>query len=385
MTKSLRVKLGIGLLLVVLVMVGRNLFGKTRMSDEEIDKLIYPAAPKDYRYPNPSTAALKRTMGCKDVYFMSELPRVNPLCLNVFKTQPEEISQMLKEGSYDRIVLYAEQSVFDAPTFSDASDTYIQNLYQNVKFMDQIAIPKLLAAYGLPDVSYIKVTKPYAYFYYRISSQEETDKICGTKDDKAGGCARSFYAAVIPLSAIGPQLSSALPVVRPTDKTRFSYLTHYPSDCYANGIFLHETSHLLNAAGQGSSGIRVMESWLNEQIAGYMRIYGAELVCGQGTVTLQKKPEVKDVPGSLAEFNSTLAAADLAHDYPSDNLCRQAILTEWYRYLSKGDYRSNFKRFFTEQRTGALSLTEDTVLVDFLLRLDPDPAARAFLLSNGCL
>ena len=235
-------------------------FSKARMSDEEIDKLIYPAAPKGYQYPNPPKEALTRTIDCKDVYYMSEFPRVNPLCLNVFKTSPEEISRMLKEGSYDRIVLYGQQSVFDAATISDKGETYIEDLYQNVKFMDQIAVPKMLAAYGLPNVSYIKATKPYPYFYFRISSQEETDEICNSKENMAGGCARNFYAAVIPLAAVGPQLSSALPVVRPTDKARFSYLTHYPSDCYANGIFLHETAHLLNAAGQGLSGRRVMES-----------------------------------------------------------------------------------------------------------------------------
>ena len=108
------------------------------------------------------------------------------------------------------------------------------------------------------------------------------------------------------------------------------------------------------------------------------------MVCGEGTVTLQQKPEVKDVPGALAEFNSTFAAAGLSHDYPSDNVCRQAMLTEWYRYLGKGDYRSNFKRFFVEQRAGTLSLMTDTVLANFLLGLDTDPAAREFLLSKGC-
>ena len=139
-------------------------FSKARMSDEEIDKLIYPAAPKGYQYPNPPKEALTRTIDCKDVYYMSEFPRVNPLCLNVFKTSPEEISRMLKEGSYDRIVLYGQQSVFDAATISDKGETYIEDLYQNVKFMDQIAVPKMLAAYGLPNVSYIKQRNPTLIF-----------------------------------------------------------------------------------------------------------------------------------------------------------------------------------------------------------------------------
>jgi len=82
-----------------------------------------------------------------------------------------------------------------------------------------------------------------------------------------------------------------------------------------------------------------MDSWLNEQIAGYFTIYGADLACGEQTVILQNKPEVKDIPKALAEFNSVFPSADLSHDYPADDTCRQAILTQWYRYLAKGDYR----------------------------------------------
>lgn len=389
------VKLGVGLLILA---IGWNLlsfwgpsglidllhFGKRGLPDAEIDKLINPVAPKGYSYPNPPNEAVKRKIDCQNLYYMSEFGRVDTLCLNLFRTSPEEISQELENNSYDRIVLYGQYSVFDAPRSADAGASYIQDLYQSIKFMDQIAIPKMAAAYGLSDLSYIKVTKPYSYLYYRISNQKEIDMVCQTGDDKAGGCARNYYAAIVPLSVIGNQFSSALPVVRPTDKARFSYLTHYPADCYANGVFLHETSHLFNAAGRALSGKQVMEGWLNEQIAGYMRIYGAELICGQGTVVIVKKPEVDDVPKALAEFNSTFAAAGLSHTYPDDNICRQAMLTEWYRYLSRGDYRNNFKRFFVEQRAEVPTLVDDASLAKYLLRLNPDPTTEEFLLSKGC-
>ena len=387
-------------LIAILIIVGGSLasfmgpsflidilhFGRKTLSDAEIDKLIYPAAPKGYEYPAVSPEAAGRSVNCQDIYQMTEFPRTNPLCLNVFQTSPSEITQTLLSGGYDRLVLYAENSVFDAPTSSDITKNYIFDLYNNAKFMDQIAIPKLLAAYGLSDVSYIQSTKPYPYLYYRISILDEADKICHYKDEaeKIKGCARGFYASVIPISAVGPQMSSALPIVRPTDKARFSYLTHFPADCFANITFLHETSHLLNAAGRAFTGTQVMESWFNEQVAGFFTIYGAELACGDGTVTLQHKPEVKDVPQELTQFNSTFAAADLSHDYPKDNLCREALLTEWYRYLSKGDYRENFKNFFVQQRATTPSLISDTIFANFLLRLDPDPSSRDLLLSKGC-
>lgn len=387
------------IVILLLIVLGYSLFsfvgptfvidilhlGKPKLSDEQIDKLINPIAPKGYQYPSPSIDALERTVDCNILYWMPEFPRTNPLCLNVFKTSPEEMTQMLNSGSYDRIVLYGQYSVFDAP-ISSTTNNYLQDLYQNVKFMDQIALPKFLSAYGLSDVSYIKISKPYPYLYYRISDLDEADKVCHYDDstEKVSGCARSFYASIIPITAVGPQHSNASPVLRSTDKARFSYLTHYPADCYANEVFLHETSHLLNDAGQGLTNIYVMDSWLNEQIAGFFAIYGAELACGEGTVTLQRKPEVKDVPKALVEFNAVFPSADLSHKYPTDNLCRQAMLTSWYQYLSKGDYRLNFTRFFTQQRAQTPSLVDDKILANFLLSLDPDPASKTLLLSKGC-
>jgi hypothetical protein len=361
-------------------------FGRPGLSDAEIDRLIYPVAPKGYAYPVPSAEAAERQVNCQDIYQMAEFPRENSLCLNVFQTSPEEMTQKLSSGGYDRIVLYAAYSIYDAPTSSDVTKNYITDLYHTAKFMDQIAIPKFLAAYGLTDVSYIKFTTPYPYLYFRISDLDEADKICHDKDasGKIQGCARSYYASIIPISAVGPQMSSALPLVRESDKARFIYLTHYPADCYANGIFLHETSHLFNAAGEAFTGIHVMDSWFNEQVAGFFRIYGAELTCGNGTVVMQKEPEVNDVPLALAKFNSTFAPVDLSHDYPKDNLCRQAMLTAWYRYLSRGDLSANFTRFFVEQRTTTPSLVSDTIFANFLLGLDPDPTSRALLVSKGC-
>lgn len=361
-------------------------FGKQTLSNIELDKLLYPVAPKGYKYPAPPAEAAERSINCQDIYQMTEFPRTNPLCLNVFQTSPEEIAQKLSGADYDRIVLYAQNSVYDAPTSSDVTRNYIKDLYRTAKFMDQIAIPKFLAIYGLTDVSYIKFTKPYPYLYYRISSLDEADKICHDKDasGKIQGCARSYYASIIPIFAVGPQMSSALPLARSADKARFIYLTHFPSDCYANLTFLHETAHLFNAAAEAFTGAYVMDSWFNEQVAGYFSIYGAELACGPGTVVMQKEPGVKNVPQGLAKFNCVFPPVDLSHDYPKDDLCRQALLTEWYRYLSEGDLRVNFTRFFVEQRATTPSLVSDTVFANFLLGLDPNPASRELLLAKGC-
>ena len=357
------------------------------LSDEAIDKLINPIAPKGYQYPKPSETALNRVVDCSVLYSMSEFPRSNPLCLNMYRTSEEEMTRGVATGNYDRIVLYGERSVFDAPTSADGTKEYVKNLYGTVRFMDSIALPKFLAAYGLSDVSYIKVTKPYPYIYYRISTLDESDTVCDQEgsSEKVGGCARNYYASVIPLFAVGPQLSSALPVLRKTDNKRFSYLSHYPADCFTNTVFAHETSHLLNAAIRSETGIQVMESWFNEQVAGFFGIYGADLACGDGTVTMQKNANVKDVPKALAEFNSTFAAAALSHSYPEDNICRQALLTQWYRLLSKGNYRDNFKRFFIEQRATTPSIVDDTTFAKLLLRLDTDSSSKDFLVSKGCI
>jgi hypothetical protein len=353
---------------------------------EQTMKLINPLPAKGYQYPKPSETALNRTVNCSDLYSLYEFPRTDPLCLNLFRTSAEDITRSLASGSYDRIVLYGERSVFDAPISSNVTKNYIKDLYETVKFMDLIAIPKFLSAYGLTDVNYIKVTKPYPYLYYRISSLDDSDKVChyGDATEKVQGCARSYYASVVPLAAVGPQLSNAKPIVRKTDNKRFSYLTHYPADCFTNETFAHETSHLLNDAGEGFTGKYVMDSWLNEQIAGLFGMYGADLACGEGTVTVQNKPDVKDAVKALIEFNSVFAPADISHKYPEDNICRQAMLTEWYAYLLKGNYRNNFKRFFMEQRATTPSIIDDTVCARFLISLDTDSQAKELLTSKGC-
>lgn len=359
--------------------------GKPRMSDEQIDKLINPVEPKNYQYPTPPEEALNRVINCSQIYSYEEFPRTNPLCLNLFQTNPEDIAQKLT-SSNDRIILYGERTIFDAPTSSPVTTrNYIQDLYDNVRFMDQIALPKMLSAYGLTDVSYA-ITKTYPHLYYRISTLEEADSVChyGDTTEKIRGCARGYSSSIIPITAVGPQLSNALPIVRTADKARFPYLTHYPSNCYANDVFLHETSHLLNDAGQATTRIYVMDPWFNEQIAGYFEIFGADVVCGDGTVILQHKPEVKDVPKALAQFNSVFPPPDLSHEYPFDNTCREALLTEWYRYLSQGDLKANFRNFFVAQRESVPSFSTDTIVANFLLSLDKDPSSRQFLISHGC-
>lgn len=356
------------------------------MSDEEIDRLIQPLGPKGYTYPEPSEEAKNRVVDCSQLYSMYEFPRTNPLCLNIYQTTPEQITQKVADGQYDRIVFYAERSVFDVPVSAQGEKNYISDVYQTVKFMDSIALPKFLKAYGLTDVSYVKDTKPYPYLFYRISSLDDSDKVChyGNSSEKVRGCARSYYVSIIPLSAVGPQLSNARPILRQTDKKRFSYLSHYPSDCFTNDTFAHETSHLLSKAVESESRIPSVDPWFSEQVAGFFGIYGDDLACGDGTITMQRKPEIKDAAKALVEFNSTFAPADLSHEYPVDNICRQAMLTEWYAFLSKGNYRDNFQRFFKEMRATTPSLIDDTVFAKFLLRLDPDPAAKDLLISKGC-
>lgn len=357
------------------------------MTFEKTMELINPLGPKGYTYPAPSEEALNRVVNCNDIFSMREFSRTNPLCLNIYQTTSEEITNRLATSSHDRIVLYGERSVFDAPTSEEGNDHYITDLYQTVKFMDTIALPKFLSAYGLSDVSYVKVTKPYPYLYYRISNLDESDKVCDqeARSEQISGCATSYFTSIIPLRAIGPQLSNARPILRKTDNKHFSYLTHYPSDCFTNDVFAHETSHLLNIAGQSETKGRVMEKWFTEQVAGFFGIYGDDLACGDGTVTNQKNAKADDVVKELVAFNAPYAPAALSHDYPEDSSCRQALLTLWYTYLSKGNYRDNFRNFFTKQRQTTPSITDDTVFATFLLQLDQDPEAKELLKSKSCI
>ncbi len=356
------------------------------LSDEQIDALINPIAPKGYQYPAPSDTALNRTVDCSILYSMREFPRSNPLCLNMYRTSAQDITSALAGGSYDRIVFYGDRSVFDAPVESSGNKNYITDLYETVKFMDGIAIPKFLDAYGLSDVSYVKLTKPYPYLYYRISNLDESDKVCDREglSEQVSGCALSYFTSVIPLSAVGPQLSNARPILRQSDKKRFSYLTHYPADCFTNDVFAHETSHLLNAAGQSETGTKVMEKWFTEQVAGFFGIYGANLACGEGTVTMQKNSKEKDTVKTLVEFNAPFAPAALSHTYPTESTCRQALLSAWYTFLSKGNYKDNFKLFFDQQRATTPSIADDSAFATFLLRLNPDTKVKDLLLSKGC-
>ncbi len=359
---------------------------KPPMSDAEIDRLINPTDAKGYTYPKPSETALNRVLDCSSLYAMREFPRSNPLCLNLFRTNANELEVSMNQGSYDRIVLYGERSVFDAPAKMDGDANYLRDLYNSVRFMDQIALPNFLSAYGLSDVSYVKDTRPYPYLFYRLSSIGESDSVCHNpgSTEQVQGCSRGYFASIIPVSAIGPQLSDARPVLRKTDNKRFSYLSHYPKDCYSNMIFAHETAHMLNRAGQSETKATVMESWFNEQVAGLFSIYGADLACGPGTVTRQKNAQGADVVGELVEFNAHFAPAALSHSYPESSTCKQALLTQWYLYLTDGDYRDNFRTFFTRQRAESPSIADDSAFARFILKQDPQSSVRNFLASKGC-
>lgn len=370
---------------------------------EEITESIKPGPARDYKFHNPSAEVLKRSIDCKRLTaFQEKLPVLNPACLNLYKTSPEEINKKIIENKYDRIIVYGENIILDAPSSKDPKypDWDLgKSIYDSAKFNDQITIPALLKLYDIKDLSFVSKLvpdkkTPINALYYRIGTDAEVQKACGTQDkSQFAGCALGMWSTMLSESSLGSQLSLANQKIwRNTGKEKPDYLAFdykLPENCYTDNVFIHETAHMLlySLRNNNPSDALVSTRYFNEHQAELVGILGMNMACGDGSVSNFRTKDGKKM--TIPEFNSIYPPTKMGSFSPDPkNGCQLGMLNEWNRFLAKGNFEDQFKKFkialeswMKEKRT----IGDDVGFKEFLVKLNNDKETQTNLQYHGCM
>lgn len=383
---------------------GRDRDAELQKQLDNIAESIKPAPAKIYEYRNPSAEAKNRIINCMKLgVFQSELPIINPICLNLYRTSAEEINRKASEGKYDRVILYGENIIWDAPILKDSNEpgwNLGAAIYDSAKFNDQITIPKFLKLYGFSDASFVnKLTPnkifPFSALYYRLGNNEEVQKVCQRKDggkEEIAGCALGMWSAIVPQHILGEKMSlSNQKVWRITDEKKPDYLAfdyRWPENCLTNGVLLHETAHLLLYAQRVNniSDALVSTRYFNEHQADVMKIMGTDLICGGGSIVNFRDKNKKKM--SLFEFNSIFPPTKMGSAWPdTGKTCELALLNEWNVFMSQGNFETQFASFISAlkdfMRQGK-TIGNNKDFFDFLIQLRKDPNAENTLRYHNC-
>lgn len=393
------IPVGLAVLIVVLILVGRTIFpslgGLFNASNSIPDTGV--VGPKDFVYAEPSAAAKTRQLDCYQYRFYTKSQKL--LCLNLYQTSAEDIKQKLAASSYDRLVLYGDKALYDA----DPNTTEIQNLperlYMYAKFSDGITIPKMMSYFGLKNLDYISrdFVPNYGALHIAFYDKAKLLEIC--KVDS--GCASEGFAITLSNNYLSEKYQGPLPTNsyhRDELDTSLYYKIKWPSNCYISGTILHETAHMLFNAQTISLMRRVYTTkaediyppeWFDEQQAGFWEAWGPELVCGPGVYTdfSGTWESKKDDNLRLVKFQTQYPPNPLSHDFPKDEPCKLAIVTEFYRFLNKGPLEEQMPKFYTASLPYIKdkSIYDTKVFTSFVLGLNGnDPVEKEFLNSKSC-
>ncbi|MCX6763262.1 MAG: hypothetical protein NTZ97_00800 [Candidatus Moranbacteria bacterium] len=370
---------------------------------EEIVESIKPAAARNYQFHNPSAEAQKRTIDCTKLSaFQSSLPIVNPICLNLYRTTPAEINKKIAEGKNDRVILYGENIIWDAPILKDNIEPgwdLGKAIYDSAKFTDQITVPKLLKLYGFTDASFVNALTPnkvypFSALYYRLGNEEEVQKVCisaGSKE-RAAGCALGMWSTIVPQTVMGEKMSlSNQKIWRITDDKNPDYLAfdyHWPANCITDGVLIHETAHLMLYAQRVNNlpDALVSSRYFNEHQAEVMSIVGTNFICGDGSVSNFRDKNKK--PISLFEFNSVYPPTKMGSAWPDvQKTCELGLINEWNRFMAKGNFETQFMAFISALKNWmkqGKTISDDKGFYNFLIQLRNDPDAKNSLQYHNC-
>ena len=374
---------------------------------DKIEEFSKPAPEREYKFHDPTPAAAKRTIDCDGLEIITGMkgmsPSSNPLCLNLYRTSPEEISRKISEGKYDRVIVYGEYVIWDAPSSIEgmSGPDFGHRVYDSARFNDQITLPRLMDLYGWDNLDFVnKLTAkkmfPYSALYFRLSTGDEIKKLCHRDDAEAApaGCALGMWETVVPQHILSEPISLANQKVwrieggPAKEKDYLAYDYKWPKNCYADKTMIHETAHVLHYGYRiyNLPTVFVSPQFFNEHQAGLVGILGSNIVCGEGTVANFRTKNGD--PSSLVKFNSVYPPADISSFQPgADQKCRLAIIAEWNKYLAQGNFEKQFESFFAALKThmkNGKNVSGDDDLADFLAQISQDKRTRQNLSSAGC-
>jgi len=361
--------------------LGLDLFGNQAKMDKVVDEALQRGAERQYTYAQPSTQAKTRTVDCSKLFKFSKLPRNNPLCVNLYNATAQDLQTKIDSGKYDRIVVYGDNIIMDAPSALASYTDMGTRIYNVAKFSDLVTLPKLMGLFGISNLKDMSFgIAPYKAIFYRVSTLEEGASVCGIWPDgeKISSCAIGDGMTIISDRIIAPEDNASVRFNAASAPTNMYYFIKFPTNCYTDDIFIHETTHnLISYSGQ-------VPKWFNEQTAGFVGRVGPEEVCGANTLEkFRTKVDGKEVKNyTPVKFLGIFPAAETSHDYP-ESTCNQGVLTQWYRYLNEGgNWPSQFKTFFTDMRNSNPAVDSDAGIKQFLLSEDKDSQAATFVNSK---
>lgn len=387
----------------------RGLGGKSEEEQqkqfEEIVASVQPTAARNYQFHTPSAEAKNRTIDCtKFVAYQNDLPIVNPICLNLFRTSSEEINKKVAEsnGKNDRVIVYGENIIWDAPIIKDNKDPKWdlgKAIFESARFTDQITIPQFLRLYGFSNVNFINELTPNNKYpmpglYYRLGNEEEVKRVCNRKGEPdAAGCALGMWSSMIQQSVMGEKLSLANQKVwrisdEPQSPDHLAFDYKWPENCYADDVILHETAHLFLYALRTSnfSDALVATRYFNEHQAETVAILSANLVCGEGTVSNFRSKAGKKM--SLFEFNSIYPPTKMGSAWPNlKQTCQLGMLNQWNVFMSKGKFETQFPAFISSLKNWmkqGKTISDDKSFEEFIIQLNNDTNTHNSLQYHGC-
>lgn len=353
---------------------------------------------RDYQYPTLSAEAINRQLSCNDFRVYKLNPdKYKPLCLNLYKTNADQINQANSGGQYNVVLLYGQYSTFRLYLPSTISDVpNIGESFINVaKFNDLITIPKAMDWYGLSSLDYIpEELSPYPALAYHFANQEKLKDLCG---GYAAGCAILNFETVIKDVFLKPIKDVGM-LAQKDNGDQLQYDIKQPTNCYAITTITHETGHTFLIANKIKISEMTTTGWLqapsyfNENLTEIFSYLFSDEVCGSGTIAVNKMTiGGQPATGGIVEFNATFPPDNLhPTSFPNDNQCEQAIISSYSHYLLKGDIKTQFKNFIVAFRKAMNDASyeafkDDKKMAGFMLKmLGNDPVEKAFLNSHAC-
>lgn len=378
------------IVLLIVAYIGYSIYDSRKGSTT---KKSTPAPARNYEFHEPSAEAANRKIDCLS-FIAFRITKKNVLCLNLYQTSTQDITNKLSSGSYERVIVYGEKVAFDAPTNNPANlANFPEAFYNTAKFTDQVTMPKLMDFYGVANLDYINTEfAPYPSIYFQFESSEKTKDDC--RNELIDGCATGHYHIELDEARLKPTFFPILSYYRAgsTDSIEMTY--SLPENCDSGSTMLHEIGHqLTKAQNVHITGMEMTlnepPEWFGEHQAGLTEILGPELVCGQGTISGYKSSiNNKEGKTNIIEFNSIFPPAPLSHDEPKeDQTCELAIINSMYHWLQKGDYIRQHQSFFQafNNRMAQGRIKDDKEFMDFILGLfGSDTSEKDFLSSKGC-
>jgi hypothetical protein len=366
-----------------------SFFRGSGTENDLFDAAFKTSPPRKYPLDDVSKAAVERKADCKKLFLYSQnwSKEESMLCANMYTISEEEIAKAIQEKSVDRIILFGENIFFDAGTNQSAMNA--KDILDSARFTDRVTLPQMMDIFGFSDLGHIgKQVSPYPAIHLRL---ETNDEINAGHENKSGGYAFGYFENTTDIFRMSLPKPSRVSYSRPggSDSVLISYA--WPENCLFSDAIIHEINHNFSEIkiSPDNNYFFLLPNWFEEQVGSVVRTIFPEYICGAGTIKGYKST-IAGVSGekNLIDFNSVMPPVNLYGNEPEwfkDN-CQKATMVSWYRFIGKGDFRTQFRTYATEMRkaTKTTNLRDENNFVSFIASLDGSAETKKFLSENGC-